>query len=161
MAIVKQTLAEWQAEVKERLGDPPDAAKLAFVCGRCGNVATGQDFIAIDKTPDHAAQECIGRHLNADDDPGCDWAAFGLLGPLNGRKLGRPDGDAIFVFEFAATTTKDSSGREGQLLAATARAEAEASKRPGCPCGHRNPDHEKQGPECLPANPSSTTRGEQ
>lgn len=61
--------------------------------------------------------------------------------------------------EVEPATTKDGSGREGQLLAATARAEAEASKRPGCPCGHRDPDHEKQGPECLPANPSSTTRG--
>ena len=110
MAIVKQSLADWQAEVKERLGEPADPSKLAFKCPRCENVATAQEFIDLGEDADSAAQKCIGRLLNADDDPGCDWCAYGLLGVLsNGRILTKPDGDTVQVFEFAAP---DSNTRE-------------------------------------------------
>jgi hypothetical protein len=102
VSIVEQTLEEWRAEVRERLGDPPDPARLAFACPRCGNVATAEQFRTLGEHADRAATNCIGRFLTATDDPGCDWAAYGLLGVLDkGRLLARPDGNTIQVFEFA------------------------------------------------------------
>lgn len=106
MAIVEQTIEEWRAELLERAGDPPDPSRLAFKCPHCGNVATAQEFLDIGKVADQAATNCIGRFMNADDDPGCDWAAYGLLGVLNdGRVLTKPDGTTVQVFEFAEVSS--------------------------------------------------------
>lgn len=97
-----QTLVEWQKEMRDRFGDPPDPAKLAFECPRCHNIATARQFMDLSKVADKAATNCIGRFLTADGDPGCDWAAYGLMGVLDkGRILTKPDGTTIQVFEFA------------------------------------------------------------
>lgn len=99
MAIVKQSLEDWQAEVHERSGDPPDPSRLAFVCPRCGNVATAKQFLDLGQVADRAATNCIGRFT---DDVDCDWAAYGLLGVIDkGRVLSKPDGGTVQVFEFA------------------------------------------------------------
>lgn len=99
MAVVKQRLEEWQAEVKERSGEPPDASKLAFKCPQCGTVSTARQFLDLGKQADQAATNCIGRFVK---DSGCDWAAYGLFGILNdGRVLEKPDGGTVSVFEFA------------------------------------------------------------
>lgn len=97
--IVRQALEEWQAELKERAGDPPDPTRLAFVCPNCGNVATAKDFLDAGEVADRAATNCIGRFVSG---KGCDWAAYGLFGVLTkGRILTKPDGGTVQVFEFA------------------------------------------------------------
>jgi hypothetical protein len=102
--IIKQSLEDWQRDLFAIAGDPPpDWSRVGFECPRCGNVATAQQFVDLGEPPDRAATNCIGRFLNAEGDPGCDWAAYGLLGILNGpgRILTKPDGDTVQVFEFA------------------------------------------------------------
>lgn len=91
------TLEELRAEAKRRFGDDP--MNWAFVCPRCGDVATGADFrealaAAGSTRPASAAlgQECIGRTIGAlsrdrggekYEGRGCDWAAYGLVrGPV-------------------------------------------------------------------------------
>lgn len=103
------------AELRRRFGDDPSA--WAFVCPRCGDVASAADFRdALEanprtnrdgtaKTSSHLlGQECIGRTLGAlsadnYDGRGCDWCAFGLLpGPL---AIEMPDGHVASSFNIA------------------------------------------------------------
>lgn len=82
-----------------------------FVCPLCGNIATPRDFQAAGAEPARAAQECIGRVVgaagglsrgNQATNKPCDWAAFGLLGTLNGgATVVHPDGTTTDVFAFA------------------------------------------------------------
>jgi len=107
-----QTTEEWQCEAFELAGEVVEGKKrldlkrLRFICSRCGHIASAQDFADIGADPERAAVECIGRHLNADGDPGCDWCAFGLLGTLNGGRIidGEKDDGTPYernVFDFA------------------------------------------------------------
>jgi len=90
--LVKRTRDELAALLTERFG--PDPANWAFVCPRCGDVATASDFrqVFLDRdmeayASDHLGQVCIGRLLGAlskskkstYEGRGCDWAAFGLF----------------------------------------------------------------------------------
>lgn len=106
------TVEEWKARGAELFGDDPMLWK--FACSMCKNVASVQDFKdAGAKSPDQAAKMCIGRLGMTDDNlkgsmpkrrtdgPGCDWAAFGLLGSVNGHLLQYPDGKVTDVFRFA------------------------------------------------------------
>lgn len=99
--IPEMTVAQWRAEGIARFGSP---LLFRFVCPRCEHVASTMDFRDYkDKGAkiDHAATTCIGR-WNDDPDVGCDWAAFGLLGTLNGGiRVIHPDGKSQLVFDFA------------------------------------------------------------
>lgn len=99
--IPEMTVAEWRAEGIARFGSPK---LFRFVCPRCDHVASVMDFEPYkDKGAkiDHAATTCIGR-WNDDPEVGCDWAAFGLLGTLNGGvRIIHPDGKSQLVFDFA------------------------------------------------------------
>lgn len=94
--IPRMTHPEWLAEAKRRFGDDP--ANWRFVCPACAHEATCGDFKALGTDPNRAAVECIGRVHNEVGSPGvrgknadgvqpCNWAAFGLLGTLNGGIL--------------------------------------------------------------------------
>ncbi len=112
------TRDEWLAEAKRRFG--PDAMTWRFKCSLCGNVQSPADFQALGADPQRAYVECIGRVLLAQGKieasklgglkPGragadampCDWAVFGLLGPLNGGTKVITDADThMWVFDFA------------------------------------------------------------
>lgn len=97
----EMTLASWKAEACARFGS---LMRAQFVCPRCGNVAHVMDFEPYKDQgakADHAATTCIGR-WNPDPEVGCDWAAFGLMGTLNGGiRILHPDGKAQLVFDFA------------------------------------------------------------
>ncbi|MGP0583669.1 VVA0879 family protein [Paenibacillus timonensis] len=99
--MIKQTLDEWRAEARERFGD--NGANWKFICPRCGNVQSPQDFIdtscSSGEVTYSAYQECIGRKI---EERGCDWASFGLLGTMGkGRIVVTPDGQEVEVFDFA------------------------------------------------------------
>lgn len=115
------TLQEWQAEAIDRFGADPNTWR--FVCPACGHTASCADFAALGADPARAAHECIGRVLReqgrADEthtadrrrDSGkpCDWAAFGLLGTLNGGvRVTRPDGRQALAFDFAEPAIAES-----------------------------------------------------
>jgi hypothetical protein len=111
------TQAELVAEAAERFGADP--LKWAFLCPRCGDVATGQDFSeALAANPrkhrtgqeviasDVVGQECIGRTLGAlvkgqgkYSGRGCDWAAYGLFG--GPWTITLPDGRSMHAFPLA------------------------------------------------------------
>lgn len=101
------TLKEWLEEGEKRFG--PDKLKWAFKCPACGKVSTIQEFKNAGAEPNDAYQKCIGRFtgkgapiINSKD--GCNWAAFGLLGTLNGgAKVITENGDSVNVFDFAET----------------------------------------------------------
>lgn len=88
--------AEWLAEARRRFGER--VGQWAFLCPRCGERQTVDDFAAAKSG--EASQECIGRHLEG---RGCDWAAFGLLGTLGKGRLVEVSSGVVEVFEFAPT----------------------------------------------------------
>lgn len=99
--MVKQTLEDWRAEARERFGEK--TAVWRFVCPKCGNVQTPQDFVEAGVEVKEAAnmsyQGCIGRKVQG---KGCNWAAFGLLGTLGkGRVVVTPDSCEVEIFDFA------------------------------------------------------------
>lgn len=105
--IKKQTIKEWQAEMKNLFKSRQD---VAFVCPACGKVASIKDHVDAGGTEDNAPQQCIGRTNRKggkdgkDNGFGCNWAAFGLFGTLGkGREIALPDGKPIHVFDFAVT----------------------------------------------------------
>lgn len=94
----KLTQDELVAEARERFGDDP--RQWAFVCPRCGDVATAQDF------PNGSAQ--LGQYCAGNFEPhwgagrGCDWKAFGLIrGPW---EIVMPDGHSSWGFALADAT---------------------------------------------------------
>lgn len=105
------TTEELWVEARRRFG--PDVKAFAFVCPRCGDVATVQDFIDAGY-PQAAGQECLGRSLGAlrgsakpdrkglvrgDAPRGCDWCAYGLFpGPWT---IIRPGKKPVFSFALA------------------------------------------------------------
>jgi hypothetical protein len=96
------TKEEWHSERVSKFGEDP--AKAKFVCPKCKNVASYEDFkastintnINIDfGTP---TQNCLGRYSEKID---CDWAAYGLFGTL-GDGINILSEDSSFeVFDFA------------------------------------------------------------
>ncbi|MFD0868805.1 VVA0879 family protein [Paenibacillus residui] len=99
--MLKQPLNGWLEEAKARFGDK--TADWKFVCPRCGNVQTPQDFVTagvrVEEAANIAYQQCIGRVAV---DKGCNWTAYGLLGTLgNGRIVITTDGKEVDVFDFA------------------------------------------------------------
>lgn len=107
---ITQTFQEWLNEGTKRFGE--DFTKWKFKCPCCGHVASGQDFKDLGADLNDMYQICIGRingkgmrgfdskKMNNND--GCDWAAFGLLGNLGkGRTVISPDNKKIDVFDFA------------------------------------------------------------
>lgn len=115
------SLEEWRAEALRRGNG--NFMDVAFKCPACGNVATPRDFVALGDDPNAAPQECIGRAHNRKRTPGvtvhewgkgrpCNWAAFGLLGTLNGGvKVRYPDGHEAAVFSFAEAGEDRADGR--------------------------------------------------
>jgi hypothetical protein len=115
---MKYTLKEWKAEGKRRFGD--DIMNWKFVCPACGRVNTGREFEEVGAEPNDMYQTCIGRHngkgTNRPITPkkgvpapehGCNWAAFGLLGTLNGGDIVVSDnGKEVPIFSFAETETE-------------------------------------------------------
>ena len=102
--MTKQTLEEWQAEMKTRF---ESKNAVAFVCPACGKVATIKEHMEAGGKPDDAPQQCIGRTTglgtknSKDEGNGCNWAAFGLFGTLGkGREVVFPDGKVVEVFDF-------------------------------------------------------------
>ena len=102
------TQQELIGEATARFG--ADLLKAAFVCPRCGDVATIGDFQQAGDAG-LAGQACIGRLLGAltrepssdggrsQAQRGCDWAAFGLLpGPWT---IVMPDGKEVPSFALA------------------------------------------------------------
>lgn len=86
----RYTKDEWLAEGERRFG--PYHEDWKFVCPKCGNVASGQDFKRAGAKPNAMYCECIGRYLKH---KGCDWAAYGLFDICTVHVDGQP------VFEFA------------------------------------------------------------
>lgn len=112
--MIKQTLAEWQAEMVSKFPQKEDAS---FVCPACGRVSKVQDFIDAGGETDDAPQQCIGR-VNGKGDKngkdigfGCNWAAYGLFGTLGkGRIVVFPDGHDCEVFNFAPVEVSQNEG---------------------------------------------------
>jgi hypothetical protein len=80
----KLTYAQLCTEAEERFG--ADAMTWAFRCPHCGDVASANDFIAANTSPNFVGLVCVGRHLGALDrnvkkytGRGCDWSAGGLI----------------------------------------------------------------------------------
>jgi hypothetical protein len=103
--MVKQPLAEWQAEMKSRF---PSSDAAAFICPACGHVATVKDHKDAGGDENDAPQACIGRtngkgtKNQKDEGYGCNWAAFGLLKTIGkGRIIVMPEGKEVHVFDFA------------------------------------------------------------
>lgn len=106
--MIKQTLEEWQADMKRRF-DSSD--EVAFICPVCGTIATVKDHIDAGGIADVAPQQCIGRTTGkggpwgrkaAECNDGCNWAAFGLFGNMGkGRIVIMPSGKEVQVFDFA------------------------------------------------------------
>lgn len=102
---MKYTHKEWIAELEKRFGKDP--MKWAFKCPACGKVSTMQEFKDAGATPNDAYQTCIGRHTGKgsptkDSKEGCNWAAFGLFGTLNGGDVVVTEaGKEIQVFSMA------------------------------------------------------------
>lgn len=100
--MLKQPLNEWREEAAQRFGEK--GRNWKFVCPKCGNVQSGQDFIdkagmTPAKSSNFVYQNCIGRHVKG---IGCDWAAYGLFGTLGkGRMVVMEDGEEVEVFDFA------------------------------------------------------------
>lgn len=116
ITIPRMTHAEWLAEAERRFGKNP--LKWRFACPACAHTATCDDFKALGVAPDRAAVECIGRVHNELGTPGkrgknadgiqpCNWAAFGLLGTLNGGVIievpatDEHDASTVNAFAFA------------------------------------------------------------
>ena len=85
------TREEMLAEARNRFGEDP--ADIAFVCPRCGDVASVREFQKLG-AGSRAGSECIGRLLGALQGPrtpgrdgvvrgvslrGCNWTAYGLF----------------------------------------------------------------------------------
>jgi hypothetical protein len=121
MSTTTYTQAELLAEAQARFGEDP--LDIAFVCPRCGDVATIREFLDAGN-PNSAGQHCIGRELGAlrgdrnenkgvvhgQAPRGCDWAAYGLFsGPWtvilpNGKKV------PSFPLAAAAADRADTTG---------------------------------------------------
>jgi len=108
------TLAEWREEGKKLFGDDP--SKWAYVCPACKHVSTGQDFLDVGADINDSYVECIGRKngkavdgtKGKDEGYGCNWAAYGLSGTLNGGMcIETPDGKKVSVFDFHKPKEED------------------------------------------------------
>lgn len=113
--MIELTHAEWRAAAEALFGEDPKLWR--FVCPSCGHEASVANFNAIKAGTGHrAATDCIGRLLRevgradetyvgadrASSGKPCDWAAWGLLGTLNGGMAVRGDsGKIIHSFDFA------------------------------------------------------------
>ena len=90
------TADQWKAEGEKLFGT--NYENWRFKCPKCGNIASGQEFKKVGKTPNNMYCECIGRYVK---DKGCDWAAYGLLDICTVHVDGEP------VFEFAEEAADD------------------------------------------------------
>jgi hypothetical protein len=113
--MTKQSLEDWQAEMKKRFSSSDE---VAFICPACGRVATIKEHIDAGGTRDNAPQQCIGRTSGlgtknqTDKGNGCNWAAFGLFGAMGkGRQIVFPDNSSTEVFDFGKEETCDSTDR--------------------------------------------------
>lgn len=106
--MIKQTLEEWRNEAVQRYG--PTGRDWKFVCPRCGNIQSGQDFVDVGLTEEAGRlvyQDCIGRHVK---DKGCNWAAYGLFGTAGkGRIVIDEEGKEHEVFDFASQDEANAS----------------------------------------------------
>lgn len=102
---MKYTHKEWMEELNNRFGE--DVKKWAFKCPACGKVSTLQEFKDAGAEPNDSYQNCIGRFTGKGSPTknsyeGCDWAAYGLFGTLNGGDVVITDeGKEIQVFSMA------------------------------------------------------------
>ena len=97
MSTHRYTQDELLAEALRRFGE--DANDFAFVCPRCGDIATVRDFTEAGGR-DAVGQICIGRILG--DKRGCDWSANGLCtGPWT---IVMHDGTEQYSFALAPAT---------------------------------------------------------
>ncbi len=86
---VEYTVEQWQEEGKRRFGD--NVRNWKFKCPKCGNVASGEEFIKYTADINAIYCECIGRY---NKDKGCNWAAYGLFDICTVHV----DGQAVFEF---------------------------------------------------------------
>ena len=84
------TRQEWLAEGERRFGEKYSNWK--FVCPKCGNIASGQEFKDAGAEPNDMYANCIGRFVEG---KGCDLAAYGLFDICKVHVDGQP------VFAFA------------------------------------------------------------
>lgn len=92
----EMSIKEYQKFGRKLFGD--NLKKWKFVCPRCGNVASGQDFANLGKDMNDACQNCIGRFSNTVD---CDWAAYGLFLTMGkGYLVHLDDGTDVHCFPF-------------------------------------------------------------
>ena len=89
---VNYSRQEWLDKGTELFGDDYSAWK--FVCPKCGNIASGEDFKNAGADVNDMYSCCIGRYTK---DKGCDWAAFGLFDICSVHV------DGIPVFDFATS----------------------------------------------------------
>ena len=101
------TREEWRSERVSKFGEDP--AKARYVCPKCKNVASYEDFQIFKENPDlkvdfeTPAFNCLGRYSEKVD---CDWAAYGLFGTLGeGIKI-LTEASGFEVFDFAKQEVK-------------------------------------------------------
>jgi len=97
------TKDQWLEEGKNRFGE--DFINWKFICPRCGNIASGEDFKKLGATPNDIYCNCIGRY---DKNKGCDWAAYGLLDICTVHVDGQP------VFDFAPLDSERPTRKEAE-----------------------------------------------
>lgn len=86
--------SEWESQGEALYGT--DKHQWVFKCPSCGNEQKPAEFIEIDRQPNTALSNCIGRYKK---DTGCDWSLGGLLSI---HKLSVVKGARVFpVFEFS------------------------------------------------------------
>jgi hypothetical protein len=119
----KQTIEQWRAEAKQKFGERGRDWK--FICPRCGNIQSGQDFLdkagmTLEDAANTVYQDCIGRHVK---DIGCDWAAYGLFRTMGKGRIVIADEKEIEVFDFAPVAEADEKEIEVFDFAPVAEAE--------------------------------------
>lgn len=94
----KMTIDEWRAEGERLFGSNP--YDLKFVCPKCGQVSSGNDFkeLGVEDAVNAMYVDCIGRHTK---EKGCNWAAYGLFGTLGkGIQVGEKEQE-VFSFYYS------------------------------------------------------------
>lgn len=96
------TIEEWHSERVSKFGEDP--AKAKYVCPKCKNVASYEDFKIFEDNPKvkvdfgTPAFNCLGRYSEKVE---CDWAAYGLFGTLGDGINILTDDSSFEVFDFA------------------------------------------------------------
>lgn len=104
--MVKQSLLQWTEDGEKLFGT--DKKEWKFKCPACGKISAVKDFKEYTDDPNDAIQMCIGRvngkgsSDQTDRGHGCNWAAFGLFGTLDGGRVVYVEGEKeVSVFDFA------------------------------------------------------------